>query len=310
MFSDLKVDLILILCFWMPAFAVWRSAGRARLCRKSDSESPQKWIILIPILSFSGGVFLSLAIVSGARIFLSGSLLTASYILACSVFLTVMIDLASDYRYPAIRSKKETKKKIFSSSLMVFIGMAAFLFVVYLKSMPGVKRDACNMTNPFRGKWRVITGGRFKFMNYHHNNPDVQNYAVDFVKDGPEDASRGQKIFSPVTGKVLKAVGNRKEGEYDPPEGNIVILETDDGILVWLCHLQEGSVKVRDGGMVKAGEEIAACGASGGADVPHLHLHAEHNGKAVPMLLGKRHTFPIRGDIISPESSFSFEAGK
>jgi len=266
---------------------------------KNAPESISTKSILLSLFPFSGGIFLSLAIFRGARIFLSDSLLKTSYILAGSVFLTVLIDLVADYRYPVARTQKEIRKKTINIILIALTGMIVFLIVVYLRSMPGSKRDACNMTIPFRGKWRVITGGRFKFMNYHHGNPDAQNYAVDFVKLGLEGASRGQKIFAPVTGKIVKAVGNRKEGESEPPEGNIVILETDGGIHVWLCHLQEGSVRVREGEMVKAGEEIAASGASGGADVPHLHLHAERSGKAVPILLGERQTFPIRGDIVS-----------
>jgi hypothetical protein len=61
---------------------------------------------------------------------------------------------------------------------------------------------------------------------------------------------------------------------------------------------EEGAVKAKAGERVKAGEEIAACGASGGADIPQLHLHAECSGRPVPMLIGSCRRFPIRGDVV------------
>jgi murein DD-endopeptidase MepM/ murein hydrolase activator NlpD len=239
-----------------------------------------------------------LAIWRGARIFLSESVLTATHVLEASLVLSCVVSLVREYRFPGITSRHSCIKWL-TPVIMVMLGFLLNGYVFYLRSMPADKKKAIKTVVPFKGKWRVITGGRFEFMNYHYNNPDTQNYAVDFVKTGPDDASRGQKIYAPVGGLVVKAVGNRKEGIYDPPEGNIVIIQTENHTDVWLVHLQEGSVKVKAGDMVEAGQEIASCGASGGADLPHLHIHAERNGKPVPLLMGRGALFPVRGDVIS-----------
>jgi hypothetical protein len=292
--------LLVVLSVWLPGFALWRFVKRAKDPDRKEVSPIRKRRDILPLVPFSGGVFLALGIFRGARIFLLGTLLKSTYVLASSLLLTVILDLLSDYLYPRKPGGRDSGRKIVSCFLMGLCGVSVFLFVSMLQSMPGSKRDALKMSVPFQGKWRVITGGRFKFMNYHHGNPTSQNFAADFVRmEGGEGASRGRKVYSPVSGTVVKSVGDLKEGNLDPPEGNIVIIKTDEGVHVWLCHLQEGSVKVSSGERIEVGREIAACGASGGADVPHLHLHAEKDGKPVPMLLGKSRIFPIRGDVIS-----------
>lgn len=118
----------------------------------------------------------------------------------------------------------------------------------------------------------------------------------------PEPASGfpgfGRPVTSPADGMVLGvqatepdhsayrglpsvgyALGQRRRMDrgWLALAGNHVLLETRAGgrnAVIVLCHLQQGSVLVRPGQQVHAGQVIARCGNSGNSTEPHLHLHA------------------------------------
>ena len=54
--------------------------------------------------------------------------------------------------------------------------------------------------------------------------------------------------------------------------GNHVVIDLGGGIYAALAHLQRGSVRVRPGDLVHAGDIVARCGNSGNSTEPHLHL--------------------------------------
>lgn len=57
--------------------------------------------------------------------------------------------------------------------------------------------------------------------------------------------------------------------------GNHVLIRSESReAVVALCHLQLGSVPVRPGQHVRAGDVIGRCGNSGNSTEPHLHLQA------------------------------------
>ncbi|MFV2176399.1 M23 family metallopeptidase [Actinomadura sp. LOL_016] len=55
--------------------------------------------------------------------------------------------------------------------------------------------------------------------------------------------------------------------------GNHVILELEDGVYGVFAHLRRGSVRVRKGDRVTAGQVLGDCGNSGNSSEPHLHFH-------------------------------------
>ena len=55
--------------------------------------------------------------------------------------------------------------------------------------------------------------------------------------------------------------------------GNYVILDLGPGRFALYAHLQPGSLKVKLGDKVMAGEALARLGNSGNSDAPHLHFH-------------------------------------
>ncbi|AXG82668.1 M23 family peptidase [Streptomyces paludis] len=54
--------------------------------------------------------------------------------------------------------------------------------------------------------------------------------------------------------------------------GNHVVLDLGDGTYAMYAHLQRGSLQVRAGDRVRAGQLLARCGNSGNSSEPHLHF--------------------------------------
>lgn len=73
-----------------------------------------------------------------------------------------------------------------------------------------------------------------------------------------------------VAEMLLRSVSSLIGGHF--VLGNHVILDLGNGTYAALAHLKRGSITVRRGGHVKAGDEIARCGNSGNTSEPHLHF--------------------------------------
>lgn len=108
----------------------------------------------------------------------------------------------------------------------------------------------------------------------------------------------GRPVLAPADGVVVKAAGWQRDhwsrnswpgliylmtveglarGVLAPflPSallGNHVVLDLGDGVYAALAHLRRGSVRVRPGRRVRAGEQIGECGNSGNSSEPHLHF--------------------------------------
>jgi hypothetical protein len=59
----------------------------------------------------------------------------------------------------------------------------------------------------------------------------------------------------------------------DSAVGNYITLDLGTGHFALYAHLQPGSIKVKVGDKVKAGQVLALLGNSGNSDAPHLHFH-------------------------------------
>ena len=144
---------------------------------------------------------------------------------------------------------------------------------------------------PFDGEWFVFWGGRTREQNYHVDYPN-QRYAYDLVvrRNGTThegDGSRveqyycwGRPILAPGAGTVAVAVDSLVDnapGRMDPvhPAGNHVIIDHGNGEFSLLAHLRRGSVAVRPGARVAAGDKVGECGNSGNTSEPHLHYHLQ-----------------------------------
>jgi hypothetical protein len=102
--------------------------------------------------------------------------------------------------------------------------------------------------------------------------------------------------------------------------GNHVILALEEGgPYVALVHLRAGSVRVRAGDVVTAGQELAECGNSGNSTQPHVHMQVMDSldlltARGVPMAFGNYRAWgrrasgprpvsrgiPRQGEIVEP----------
>jgi hypothetical protein len=153
-------------------------------------------------------------------------------------------------------------------------------------------KDKTAFALPFSGEWTVYQGGRSVYDNYHAASPD-QRFAYDLmiIRDGHQYSGEGSKledfysfalpILAPGAGTVVAAVDKyddnpvSKSNKDAAPQGNTIVIDHGNGEFSMLAHLKHGSLKVKVGDKVKAGQEIALCGNSGNSPIPHLHYHLQ-----------------------------------
>jgi hypothetical protein len=145
---------------------------------------------------------------------------------------------------------------------------------------------------PFDGLWSVGWGGRTLSLNQHVVMRE-QRFAYDFLvrengtthrNDGSNNSDYfcyGRPILAPAAGRVVTAADGVPEnipGRADAtnPAGNYVILDHGGDEYSLLAHLIPGSVTVKPGDNVVAGQRLGQCGNSGRSSEPHLHYHLQN----------------------------------
>jgi murein DD-endopeptidase MepM/ murein hydrolase activator NlpD len=151
---------------------------------------------------------------------------------------------------------------------------------------------------PFTDRWRVESGGPDPRHNHHLGRGD-QYFAYDFVREGGD--SWDQPILAPCDGLIvhmesrqLDAPPGDVQRNRARPFGNYVSIETAGGFVI-LAHLRQGSVLVRVGENVQAGDEIGRCGNSGTTHHAHLHVHAQNQPSQVDSAQAIPIAFVARG---------------
>lgn len=145
---------------------------------------------------------------------------------------------------------------------------------------------------PFEENWYTAWGGDEAYLNKHIQSSN-QKFAFDFLKaENGEVLKNGQrsensdfyafgaKILVPGKGVVVKVLDTvqdnilGKVNEKVPP-GNHVVIDHQNGEYSFLAHFKQGSIKVKEGDKVEAGDLLGLAGNSGRSDVPHLHYHLQ-----------------------------------
>jgi hypothetical protein len=192
---------------------------------------------------------------------------------------------------------------------------------------------------PFRGRWLVQNSPADRVPS-HGTTLFASSYAIDFVPvdergrtaplrfaslvrtEPPERfVGFGREILAPLSGVVVGA----HDGEPDHPAhrglpsigyavtqrgraragwaalaGNHLLIE-GQGVVVALCHLRRGSIRVRTGQRVNIGQVLARCGNSGNSTEPHVHVQAMDGrdaGRAEAVRVTFAGSLPRNRDII------------
>jgi len=166
------------------------------------------------------------------------------------------------------------------------------------------------------GTYYVGQGGNQESMNYHQAHPG-QKYALDILKLNtlgtrasglyPEELDKYQiyedTLYSPCNGKVInvrKDLPDLLPPNSDPEntKGNHVTLscENHHDTTVLLAHMQKDSILVASGETVTTGQKLGKVGNTGNTSEPHLHIHAEKDGKGVPITFNDR--FLVRNSLV------------
>jgi hypothetical protein len=119
------------------------------------------------------------------------------------------------------------------------------------------------------------------------------------VRDGMQDVSVRDTGIDSVAGRQC---------------GNGVVITHEGGWETQYCHLAKGSIRVRPGDSVTAGQPLGQIGISGDSEFPHLHLTVRHDGKVVdPFAYGAPENSCGGGQSIwapSVRAAFSYHAGE
>jgi hypothetical protein len=204
-------------------------------------------------------------------------------------------------------------------------------------------REALDLTFPFSGRWLVQNSPGNRVPS-HGTTAFASSYAIDFVPVGDNGRSApvrlatlvrsespdrfpgfGRPVLAPVAGAVfavhdraadhrafrgLPSVryaltqGRRVAAGWPALAGNHVLIQTQSGLVVALCHLQQRSVQVEPGQPVQAGQTIGRCGNSGNSGnstEPHLHVQAIDRtdpGQARPVPITFEGTLPRNGQVV------------
>ncbi|WP_420112029.1 M23 family metallopeptidase [Pseudactinotalea sp.] len=161
---------------------------------------------------------------------------------------------------------------------------------------------------PVHGSWMAINSPSSAVPS-HGTRAYAQAYAIDLVswppqpheKDGDDggwvrpDAfpGFGAPVLAMIDGTVVTARGWRRDHRSRTSTaaraylvleglvrmlagpgwitGNHVVIRGDDGTYALVAHLRRGSLQVRRGDRVHAGQQLGDCGNSGNSSEPHVH---------------------------------------
>ena len=136
--------------------------------------------------------------------------------------------------------------------------------------------------------------------------PTAQDYAcgrstynghkgIDFAVRDMEAVRRGVAVIAASPGFVvgvrdgMKDISFRKiaEAAISGREcGNGVLVQHDNGWSTQYCHMRQGSIVVKKGDGLVAGQVIGMVGQSGKAEFPHLHLQVKQGTTIIDPFIG------------------------
>jgi len=126
------------------------------------------------------------------------------------------------------------------------------------------KYTGAKLTWPVIGAYSISSGYGYRNRAMHRG--------VDIVASG--GSSKGKVIVAAASGTVTKATYHSSWGYY-------VMIDHGNGLQTLYAHCLKGSLMVRPGQRVSAGQAIARVGSTGNSSGYHLHFEVWRNGARV-----------------------------
>jgi hypothetical protein len=216
--------------------------------------------------------------------------------------------------------------------LVAIVAMIAgsFMFRVYPSSFDD-KPSEVRFRLPLDGPILVGWGGATPDVNYHVASPD-QRWAYDLLvaKDGKTHSGDGTRhedyycyglpVLAPADGQVVAVLDGQPDQPIgvmggEPAGGNQLVVEVAPGQFLFLCHLQRGTIAVKEGDRVTQSQLLAKVGNSGNTSEPHLHIHLQSTprldiGEGIPLYF---HNYRVDNRLVDrgiPTGGFSWDGPK
>ncbi len=125
---------------------------------------------------------------------------------------------------------------------------------------------------------------------------DDGHKGTDFRLLTMQDMEPGTEVVAAAKGKVMGArdkLLDMSAKTYDVKRiagfecGNGVRIAHEDGYTTQYCHLKKGSITVKAGDDVKAGQTLGMIGLSGATELPHLHFQVAQGEKIIDPFTGR-----------------------
>lgn len=176
---------------------------------------------------------------------------------------------------------------------LLIIGAAYFL-VLDITAIHSTRApvDTVELSFPFNeGVFAFSQGGTGPPQQARHLLSPAQVYALDITSINLTGTGRStlsvqqqesweiwdKPVHSPCSGKVVWArdgIVDRIGVDRETPAGNVIAIECE-GVIVYLAHFRQGTVRPSEGDAVEVGQLLGTIGTSGNTVMPHLHIHAE-----------------------------------
>ncbi|QEX23128.1 hypothetical protein FRZ61_30630 [Hypericibacter adhaerens] len=116
------------------------------------------------------------------------------------------------------------------------------------------------------------------------------------------DMRRGVKVLAAAPGTVwrtrdgiedinVREIGAEVVDEYGL--GNVVVIDHGNGWRSFYGHMRKGSLTVKEGDHVEAGQQVGLIGLSGLTEFPHVHFMIMHNKEAIDPFTGTSVNDPL-----------------
>lgn len=154
-----------------------------------------------------------------------------------------------------------------------------------------------------RRDWRTLftTEPVERFLGFGHPILSPADGVVAAVQDGEPDhpARRSQLALVPY---ALGQAARVRRGTTAVAGNHVIIALGPGGPYAALVHLQRGSILVRPGQAVVAGQLLGSCGNSGNSTQPHVHVQVMDGldvatARGIPMAFSRFREWP-RGSIM------------